>query len=67
MKPNSPVPVIQPMVVATALPNATSVKTVPWIRSSHRRDAAIRDAVREVGEVFWLIVIDQSYYGEQQS
>jgi hypothetical protein len=29
------------MVVARALPNATSVKTVPWISSSHRRNIAI--------------------------
>jgi hypothetical protein len=43
MKPNRPVPVIQPMVVARALPNATSVKTVPWISSSHRRNTAILD------------------------
>jgi hypothetical protein len=40
MKPNSPVPVIQPMVVATALLNATRAKMVPWIRSSHRRNVA---------------------------
>jgi hypothetical protein len=41
MKPNMPVPVSQPMVVATALPSATTVKILPWIRSSHRRKAAI--------------------------
>jgi hypothetical protein len=29
------------MVVATALPKATSIKTVPWIRSSHRRNVTI--------------------------
>jgi hypothetical protein len=49
MKPNRPVPVIRPMVVATALPNATSVKIVPWIRSSHRRNVAIL-------EVGWGVV-----------
>ena len=41
MKPNLPVPVFQPMVVATALPNATTVKTAPWISSSRRRNVAI--------------------------
>jgi hypothetical protein len=49
MKPNRPVPVIQPTVVATALPNATSIKIVPWIRSSHRRNVAIL-------EVGWGVV-----------
>jgi hypothetical protein len=49
MKPNRPVPVIQPTVVATALPNATSIKIVPWIRSSHRRNVAIL-------EVDWGVV-----------
>ncbi len=29
MKPNGPIPIIQPMVVAAALPDATSVKIVP--------------------------------------
>jgi hypothetical protein len=48
MKPKSPVPVVQPMVVATALPNATSVRIVPWIRSSHRRNAVILEVVCEV-------------------
>jgi hypothetical protein len=38
MKPNGPLPVIQPAVVATALPSATSIKIVPWIRSSQRRN-----------------------------
>jgi hypothetical protein len=36
------------MVVATALPNATSVKVVPWIRSSNRRNTAIREVDCEV-------------------
>jgi hypothetical protein len=44
MKPKRPVPVIQPTVVATALPNATSIKIVPWIRRSHRRNVAILEA-----------------------
>ena len=48
MKPNMPVPVSQPMVVATALPSATTVKIVPWIRSSHRRNAAIPGVVERV-------------------
>ena len=43
MKPNTPVPVIRPMVVATALANATSVRIVPWIRSSRRRKRAMLD------------------------
>ena len=34
MKPKKPVPVIRPAVVATALPNATNVRMVPWIRST---------------------------------
>jgi hypothetical protein len=29
IKPNGPIPIIQPMVVRAALPNATSVKIVP--------------------------------------
>ena len=29
MKPNGPIPIIQPMVVAAALPSATRVKIVP--------------------------------------
>jgi hypothetical protein len=32
------------MVVVTALPNATSAKIVPWIRSSDRRKVAILEA-----------------------
>jgi hypothetical protein len=41
MKPNNPVPVIRPKVVATALLKATSAKIVPWVRSSHRRNLVI--------------------------
>src|SRR5450432_4077072 len=41
IKPNSPLPVALPTVVATALPNATNSKIVPWIRNSHRRNVAI--------------------------
>ncbi len=58
MKPNSPVPVIQPMVVATALANATNVKIVPWIRRSHRRNLAIPDVDCEVVKVVGFIRID---------
>jgi hypothetical protein len=39
------------MVVATALANATNVKIVPWIRRSHRRNAAIPDVDCEVVKV----------------
>jgi hypothetical protein len=39
----SPAPVIRPTVVATALPNATRAKIVPWIRSSRRRNVAIAE------------------------
>ena len=41
MKPNGPIPSIQPMVVAAALPSATRVKIVPCIRSRRRRNVAI--------------------------
>jgi len=36
------------MVVVTALPSATSVKIVPWIRSSHRRNMAILGVVKRL-------------------
>jgi len=46
------------MVVATALANATNVKIVPWIRRSHRRNAAIPDVDCEVVKVVGFIRID---------
>lgn len=48
IKPNGPVPVIRPSVVATALLNATSVKIVPWIRSSRRRNTPMTEVDRGV-------------------
>jgi len=36
MKPNGPLPLIQPMVVARDAARATNTKIVPWIRSNHR-------------------------------
>jgi hypothetical protein len=47
-KPKRPVPVTQPMVVATALPNATSINIVPWSRRSHRRNVAILAVVKRL-------------------
>src|SRR5262245_26984676 len=48
MKPNGPSPVILPKVVAAALASATSVKIVPWIWISRRRNAAAPDDCRSV-------------------
>ena len=52
IKPNGPVPVVRPTVVATALPDATSVKIVPWIRSSRRRNALMPEVDCGVKSVF---------------
>jgi hypothetical protein len=52
MKPNGPAPVLQPMVVARALPSATRVKIVPWTRSSHRRNVGTREVGLEVVKGF---------------
>ena len=44
------------MVVATALPNATNVKIVPWIRSSHRRNTAIPEVDCEVVKMLAFMI-----------
>jgi len=44
------------MVVATALPNATNVKMVPWIRSSHRRNTAIPELDCEVVKMLAFMI-----------
>jgi len=56
MNPNSPVPVIQPIVVAKALAKATRVRMVPWVRSSRRRNVAIPEVDGEAVKIFptWL-------------
>jgi hypothetical protein len=45
------------MVVATALPNATSVRIVPWIRSSQRRNMALLEVGRGVIQAFIAIFL----------
>jgi hypothetical protein len=45
------------MVVARALPSATSVKIVPWIRSSHRRSVGALKVVLEVVKSLAFIAV----------